>query len=146
MFLQASVCPQGGGAWSRGGAWSWGEVSAPRGWCLVQEGCLVPGGVCLGSCSKGVSAPGGAWSWGGLLLGGVCSQGVGIPACTEADPLPRRDGYCCGWYASYWNAFLFVVILQNLGLRLCAGADLSQHNLFNTIFTKVIFLVEANNK
>ena len=26
-----------------------------------------------------------------------------IPACTEADP----RGYCCGWYASYWNAFLF---------------------------------------
>ena len=31
--------------------------------------------------------------------GGGC-----IPACTEADPKP--DGYCCGQYASYWNAFL----------------------------------------
>ena len=30
-----------------------------------------------GGCSRGVSAP-----------GGVCSQGGGIPACTEADPLP----------------------------------------------------------
>ena len=44
-------------------------------------------------------------------LGGTCSQGVsapggGIPACTEADP-PGRDGYCCGRYASYWNAFLY---------------------------------------
>ena len=27
-----------------------------------------------------------------------------IPACTEADP---PDGYYCGQYASYWNAFLF---------------------------------------
>ena len=25
-----------------------------------------------------------------------------------ADPPPPADGYCCGWYASYWNAFLFV--------------------------------------
>ena len=27
-----------------------------------------------------------------------------IPACTEADP---PNGYCCGRYASYWNAFFF---------------------------------------
>ena len=31
----------------------------------------------------------------------------GSPACTEADTPP--DGYCCGQYASYWNAFLFVM-------------------------------------
>ena len=30
---------------------------------------------------------------------------VCIPACTEADP---PNGYCCWWYASYWNAFLFI--------------------------------------
>ena len=29
-----------------------------------------------------------------------------IPACTEADSLPPADGYCCAWYASYWNVFL----------------------------------------
>ena len=51
-------------------------------------------GVCL---STGVSALGGAWSWGvcsggmpgpgGCLLPvGAWSRGVGIPACTEADP------------------------------------------------------------
>ena len=33
----------------------------------------------------------------------------GIPACTEADP--PADGYCCGQYASYWNAFLFSINL-----------------------------------
>ena len=22
--------------------------------------------------------------------------------------IPPRDGYCCGQYASYWNAFLFL--------------------------------------
>ena len=30
-------------------------------------------------------------------------RGVCIPACTEADP--PVDGYCCGQYTSYWNAF-----------------------------------------
>ena len=64
MFLQASVCPRGGGG------------------CLVPAGCLVPGGV----CSVG----------GGVVPG---------PGCVCRSP-PKRDGYCCGRYASYWNAFL----------------------------------------
>ena len=40
-----------------------------------------------------------------------------IPACTEADTTPQADGYCCGRYASDWNAFfseinfVFVVLL-----------------------------------
>ena len=48
------------------------------------------GGVCFG----GVSAPGVVVSASGGGGGGVCSGGVsapgggGIPACTEADPLP----------------------------------------------------------
>ena len=90
MFSQACVCPWGGG------------VPGP-GVCLLLRGCLV----------RGVSA----------LGGGVCSGGcllcwVGIPACTEADP-PQRDGYCCGRYASYWNAFLFLspVYIKRLRLR-----------------------------
>ena len=34
------------------------------------------------------------------------------PPCQGDSPLaketpPPRDGHCCGWYASYWNAFLF---------------------------------------
>ena len=46
-------------------------------------------------------------STGCLFPGGVCSQGgrrylVGTPL----------DGYCCGRYASYWNAFLFVYFLS----------------------------------
>ena len=59
MFLQVSVCPQGG-------AWSWG------GGCLVQ---------------------------GGLVSQHALRQ--------TTPPPPPRDGYCCGWYASYSNAFLF---------------------------------------
>ena len=26
---------------------------------------------------------------------------------TPQEQAPPLDGYCCGWYASYWNAFLF---------------------------------------
>ena len=58
--------PGPGGVPGLAGAWSWGVwsrgVSGPR-------GCLVLGGSALG----------------------VCSGGVGIPACTEADsPRERR--------------------------------------------------------
>ena len=28
------------------------------------------------------------------------------------------DGYCCGWYASYWNAFLFVLAFHE-NIKLC---------------------------
>ena len=47
-----------------------------------------------------------------------------IPACTEAAP-PPADGYCCGRYASYWNAFLLstVTILACLYQRRCGLRD-----------------------
>ena len=47
----------------------------------------------------------------------VCPQGGGVPGQVPprdqvhplgpGTPLPPGDGYCCGRYASYWNAFLF---------------------------------------
>ena len=46
-------------------------------------------------------------SQGGLLLGG-------IPGPGGAWQRPPRDGYCCGWYASYWNAFLFYFVMIHL--------------------------------
>ena len=46
--------------------------------------------MCLQAC---VCPREGACSSGGCLLRGV----------PGGDP---PDGYCCGWYASYWNAFL----------------------------------------
>ena len=41
--------------------------------------------------------------------------GAGTPprAGPPAPPPPRsRDGYCCGRYASYWNAFLWNIYFQ----------------------------------
>ena len=65
--------------------------------------CLSTGGP-LGGSAPGGPGPGGGGAWSG---------GVGIPACTEADP-PGKDGYCCGRYASYWNAFLLVLVVSTL--------------------------------
>ena len=54
--------------------------------------CLAAGG--------GGSAP-----WGSAPGGDACSGGVPAPG---GGCLPlKADGYCCGRFASYWNAFLF---------------------------------------
>ena len=76
---------------------------------LFTGGCFLPR---LGASSQGdASSQGGASSRGVLPPGGVLphrgasSQGGcflrGGPVETP------RDGYCCGRYASYWNAFLW---------------------------------------
>ena len=67
-------------------------------------------GVCQEFCSQG----------GCLLLGGVCSGG-----CLVETPPP--NGYCCGPYASYWNAFL----LKNKWLRSHVHCDLSEEYAFH---------------
>ena len=89
-------CPQGGWYPSMHCRW-YPSMPCSRGVCypsmpcsrgmlsqhaLQQEGCLLPGGV----CSRGVPC-----------LGGFAQR---VPG---GDP---QDGHCCGWYASYWNAFL----------------------------------------
>ena len=61
-----------------------------------------PRGSWVGSSQRGfllwgVPASGGFLLWGCLLQGSCLPQGVETP----------RDGYCCGRYATYWNAFLF---------------------------------------
>ena len=85
----------GGYIWS-GGAWSWGVPGPGEKGVWSWGGCLIPGGKCLilGRC---------------LVPGGL----VG----------PPPDGYCCGQYVSYWNAFLskqvFSLVSLDQGLGRC---------------------------
>ena len=55
-------------------------------------------GVCLSTGGRGLPGPGRC-----LLGGGSASQHA-----LRQTPPPGRDGHCCGRYASYWNAFLFL--------------------------------------
>ena len=83
--------------------------------------CLAAGGV----CSRG-SAPGGACS------GGVCSGGCG-------DPPPKADGYCCGRYASYWNAFLFHQFIRSSAVAHSGFFSTSKNFICLTIFFAMCF-------
>ena len=65
---------------------AWGVVSRP-----------TPGGSPPGPHWGGVSRP----TPGGL-------QAHTQHALRQAYSPTAVDGYCCGWYASYWNAFLFL--------------------------------------
>ena len=98
MFLQMCVCPQRG-------------VSAPGGRGVCSWGVSAPGGM---PGPRGVSAPGVSVPGGGCLLwGGVPGPGKrGVVVSQHAlRQTPGRDGHCCGRYASYWNAFLFCVVM-----------------------------------
>ena len=80
------VC-SGGGTWSQGGPGPGGGVPGRGG--SVPKG--VPGN--RGVCSQRGSGPG------GCLVGGAWWR-------------PPPDGYCCRRYASYLNAFLFRLIID----------------------------------
>ena len=78
----------------------WGKV-------IFSQACVknsVHGGGCYPSmpCSR---SPGGC-----LLLGGSAPGGVVV----GGDPSTPLDGYCCGRYASYWNAFLLLSLNYTL--------------------------------
>ena len=123
MFLQVSVCPQGGRghAWllrggmrgcSRGGvlgcsgghAWLlWGGMrGCSGGACVVAPGgaCMVaPGGM------RGCSGGGHVWLlWGACMVAwGACVVALGGACVVFFDEIRSMSGR----YTSYWNAFLF---------------------------------------
>ena len=99
----------GGGACVAGGAWPGGHVRQRvhgRGACMVQ-GCVMGGmhdreGACM--------AGGHAW-WGVCMVGACVAGGVHVMHA----PPGRYYGYgirsMSGRYASYWNAFLSILLL-----------------------------------
>ena len=81
----------------------WGKV-------IFSEACVKNSVHRRGAGSRGVPAQGGCLLGGGGLMGvpggdplSVCSAGLLPGVCLVETPW---DGYCCGRYASYWNAFL----------------------------------------
>ena len=90
-----------------------GDVCYPSMHCRWYPSmpCSRGGLLREGVCSRGVCSQGGC-----LLRGGACSGGRSAPGGGWR-PLPKADGYCCGRYASYWNAFLFILDLHFFFLR-----------------------------
>ena len=88
------------------GIWPWGSPG-PH-----------PGGKLRGIWQGGSPGPhprGYLIRGGGLLLGGkggICSWGKWGASATGGELCgdPPWDGSCCGRYASYWNAFLCIMI------------------------------------
>ena len=93
------------------------KVHRPKFWYNTARGQLFhPLNLAGGGGSR--PRPGGKL---GGLAGGVSRPRPGggcIPACTETDP--PADGYCCGRYASYWNALLLFCFFSILNFS-CAG-------------------------
>ena len=97
-------------AHNQGGSWgASGPGPHPRGKLRGIWSRAIPKGEV-----EGWSGQGGACPWGGegvpalgeyLLQGGVCSRGCLLWGVWRHP----QDSYCCGWYAYYWNAFLFHV-------------------------------------
>ena len=96
------------------------EFCSQGGWWYPSMHCRSPGGKLRGLAWGGSpdphlgrspgphlgSSPGPhlVGSPGPHLVGSPGTHLGGIPACTEADTPPPADSYCCGRYASYWNA------------------------------------------
>ena len=70
---------------------------------ITRGGGLCPGGV----LSRAGPCPGGSLSRRGSLSGGSLSRGVSVRETPHT--------VASGWYASYWNAFLFIIqLIRNL--------------------------------
>ena len=99
-YIFTGVCDSVHGG---GGGWGWYPSMHCRWYPSMpcSRGCAIP--ACL---AGGVPAPGGCLVQGGCSGGGAWSGGCLLPGGLLLVETPP-DGHCCGWYASYWNAFLF---------------------------------------
>ena len=114
MFSQVSVCPRRGG---RG-------VSV---WGISVQGSLCLEGLCPGGSLSGVLCPGGLSGripvW-GVSVQGVCVRGASLFRGVSVMETPVT----CGRYASYWNAFLFLLCLYKYNKRLILHSHCSKDN------------------
>ena len=71
----------------------------------------------------------------------VCPQGVCLSACWDTTPRSRHpplDGYCCGRYTSYWNAFLSSFLSQKMSEVKEWLLDEENHSQSNCLILTVI--------
>ena len=74
---------------------------------MAEGVCMAGGHVCAGGMHGRGMYLAGVCAWQGVCIAGDMHAG-GEGACMVGGMHSRRDGHCSGWYASYWNAFLFV--------------------------------------
>ena len=105
MFLHVSVIQFTGGWYPSMHCRWYPSMPCSRGVCAIPAGIAggIPAHLAAGVCVCYPSMP---CSRGGLLPGRCLLPG-GVPAWGGVWRPPGADGYCCGRYASYWNAFLF---------------------------------------
>ena len=64
-------------------------------------------------------------------------------------PPPKADGYCCGRYASYWNAFLFSICFSILHIerrrKLAQKVTSDLSLMFANFYVRVRLQVHENN-
>ena len=65
--------------------------------------CALKGGMC-GERGHAWLKGGHVWQRGPVWYGGMHGRGM----CVVEGMHGRRDSHCSGWYASYWNTFLFM--------------------------------------
>ena len=113
MFSQACVCPQGGSASAHAG-----KEALPQKDASVHAGKEAHTPRKDASVHAGKEAPprkdASVHAW---KEAHTPRKAASVHAWKEATPHPRRDGYCCGQYASYWNAFLFGIIFAENYMR-----------------------------
>ena len=93
---------------------TWPGVSVQEVSILGGGGISVQGGLCLVGLCMGVYVQEGVSVWGSLsrgvpVQGGLCPV-VSVQGGLCQGDLPRP--VMCRWYASYWNAFLFLFYLS----------------------------------
>ena len=105
MFLLMSVCPQGVGVVSQHvGVWPGGSPGPHLGEGVPRP---TPEGVSRPT-PRGSPGPHLGGSEGPHPGGSPCPHPGGYPSMHWGRH-PLTDSYCCGQYASYWNAFLWLV-------------------------------------
>ena len=109
IFSQACACPQGGGSASVHDGMLSPQIRHPPGADTPQDQTPPPGSDTPWDQTPPRSRH---------------------PVPPGADPLPPRDGYCCGRCTSCWNAFLFIYILDRKRRRFYWV-----HNESNLLFT-----------